>query len=73
MSERWETIPVRRGIRKALFEWDSINGYERGVTIANEDLYKAARQFREDVLAEPELMTVEEYENYRKDNQDSSL
>ena len=49
MSERWETVPVSREIRKTLFDWadhEAVFG-----ELDNVDLPEAARQFREDVLA----------------------
>ena len=55
MSERWETVPVSREVRKVLWKWaddEAVFG-----ELDNVDLYAAARQFREDVLAEPESRT----------------
>ena len=52
MSERWETVPVSREVREALWKWAK---YDVGDSRDNYLLQRvkvAARQFREDVLAE---------------------
>ena len=57
MSERWETVPVSRKVRKALWDWAE---EAEGLMREEEDwvgwkartLMAFARQFRQDVLAD---------------------
>ena len=54
MSERWERVPVSREVRKALWEWAEAEPWvkTREYDQMTDDLKAAARQFREDVLAD---------------------
>lgn len=51
MSELWETVPVSRKVREALWKWAEWALDETADPFAAPDLHAAARQFREDVLA----------------------
>ena len=54
MSERWERVPVSREGREAMWGWAEAEPWvkKREYDQMTDDLKAAARQFREDVLAD---------------------
>ena len=54
MSERWETVPVSREARRALMDWAEwlLDDKATGRVAPTLGMDVAAREFREDVLAD---------------------